>query len=32
MPTNNYHDLAEFVIDSKKSDLRYLVIDKDNII
>ncbi len=30
MPTNNYHDLAEFVIDSKKSDLRYLVIDKDN--
>jgi len=30
MPTNNYHDLAEFIIDSKKSDLRYLVIDKDN--
>ena len=30
MSTNNYHDLAEFVIDSKKSDLRYLVIDKDN--
>ena len=30
MPTNNYHDLAKFVIDSKKSDLRYLVIDKDN--
>jgi len=30
IPTNDYHDLAEFVIDSKKSDLRYLVIDKDN--
>ncbi len=30
MPTNNYHDLAEFVIDSKESDLKYLVIDKDN--
>ena len=30
IPTNDYHDLAEFVIDSKKSDLKYLVIDKDN--
>jgi len=30
MPTDNYHDLTEFIIDSKKSDLRYLVIDKDN--
>ena len=28
--TKNYHDLAEFIIDSKKSDLRYLVIDKDD--
>ena len=30
IPTNDYHDLAEFVIDSKKSDLKYLVIDQDN--
>ena len=30
MPTNNYHDLEEFIADSKKFDLRYLVIDKDD--
>ena len=30
LPTKNYHDLTEFIIDSKKYDLRYLVIDKDN--
>ena len=30
IPTNDYHDLAEFIIDSKKSNLKYLVIDKDN--
>ena len=30
MPTNNYHDLEEFIADSKKFDLKYLVIDKDN--
>ena len=30
IPTNDYHDLAEFVIDSKKYDLKYLVIDQDN--
>ena len=30
IPTNNYHDLEEFIADSKKFDLRYLVIDKDD--
>ena len=30
MSTNNYHDLEEFIADSKKFDLRYLVIDKDD--
>ena len=28
--TENYYDLVQFIIDSKKYDLRYLVIDKDN--
>ena len=26
----NYHDLEEFIIDSEKSSLKYLVIDKDS--
>jgi hypothetical protein len=26
----NYHDLEEFIVDSEKSGLKYLVIDKDN--
>ena len=26
----NYHDLEEFIADSKKFDLKYLVIDKDD--
>ena len=30
IPTKNYHDLEEFIIDSEKSSLKYLVIDKDN--
>ena len=30
IPTKNYHDLEEFIIDSEKSGLKYLVIDKDN--
>jgi len=30
IPTKNYHDLAEFISDSKKYGLKYLVIDKDN--
>jgi hypothetical protein len=30
IPTNNYHDLEEFIVDSKKFDLKYLVIDKDD--
>ena len=30
MPTKNHHDLVEFITDSKKYDLKYLVIDKDN--
>ena len=28
--TNDYDDLAEFIIDSRKYDLRYLVVDEDN--
>ena len=28
--TKNYHDLEEFIVDSEKSGLKYLVIDKDN--
>ena len=28
--TINYHDLEEFIVDSEKSGLKYLVIDKDN--
>jgi len=30
IPTKTYHDLEEFIIDSEKSGLKYLVIDKDN--
>ena len=30
VPTNDYDDLAEFIIDSRKYDLRYLVVDEDN--
>ena len=30
IPTKNHHDLAEFISDSKKYGLKYLVIDKDN--
>ena len=30
IPTKNYHDLEEFIIDSEKFSLKYLVIDKDN--
>jgi hypothetical protein len=30
IPTKNYHDLEEFIIDSEKSNLKYIVIDKDN--
>jgi hypothetical protein len=30
IPTKNHHDLAEFITDSKKYGLKYLVIDKDN--
>jgi len=30
IPTKNYNNLEEFVIDSEKSGLKYLVIDKDN--
>jgi len=30
MSTKNYHDLEEFIVDSEKSGLKYLVIDKDN--
>jgi hypothetical protein len=30
IPTKNYDDLEEFIIDSEKSGLKYLVIDKDN--
>ena len=30
IPTKNYHDLEEFIIDSEKSSLKYLVIDKDS--
>jgi hypothetical protein len=28
--TENYYDLVQFIIDSKKSNLKYIVIDKDN--
>ena len=28
--TINYHDLEEFIVDSKKFDLKYLVIDEDD--
>ena len=30
IPTKNYNDLEEFIINSEKSGLKYLVIDKDN--
>jgi hypothetical protein len=30
IPTKNHHDLAEFISDSKKYGLKYLIIDKDN--
>jgi len=30
IPTKNYNNLEEFIIDSEKSGLKYLVIDKDN--
>ena len=30
IPTKNYHDLEEFIIDSEKYSLKYLVIDEDN--
>ena len=30
IPTEKHHDLAEFITDSKKYGLKYLVIDKDN--
>jgi len=30
IPTKNYYDLEEFIVDSEKSGLKYLVIDKDN--
>ena len=30
IPTKNYHDLEEFIIDSEKYGLKYLVIDEDN--
>ena len=28
--TTNYHDLEEFIVDSEKSGLRYMVVDEDN--
>ena len=28
--TENYYDLVQFIIDSKKSNLKYIVIDEDN--
>jgi len=30
MPSNNYDDLTEFIMDSENYGLKYLVIDKDN--
>jgi hypothetical protein len=30
VPTTNYHDLEEFIVDSEKSGLRYMVVDEDN--
>ena len=28
--TTNFHDLEEFIVDSEKSGLRYMVVDEDN--